>query len=773
MATIEQQARAKFEADLATRKAEARRLFESGLTEAKDKSTFEANLAEQERQARATFETQVAERKGAYKSSLEAGIREAKRQAVIKQKVQLAPRLVRTYRETQLGTFEEMVGAEKEAYAGEIETWKGGEIEKNIQAVASWEQEQKGLLEENLVAWESEAKAGFESGLSAWKEGEVARMEGQIGEWRKTWQPKGLAERMMEIKVPSLDLSGKLAEALGVKPMMLDPYGRIGIKPYKPEVTPLALPAGIVASVESFAYGIGQIAGVPTPRIPPTVSGGLISSAILSIQKGELTAAQELERVRMEPAYGAGTIIGDVFVALGIGKAAKVGAKAVKGAAGFIYEESGLKYSHWLYETKETLGRISEELQIKTVPQAIRESHTVYEISEALSSLKHKIMPTKFMRVPAEGIIGLPTLEEEVSLKGVSAFKEGARMSKALETATAIGVTPLEYGKAMYPKAFTAMELMGWAEAPKTAALGLTVPSLAETAAKVVAKTPLAEALAETMWIAPSATEKWAARAGVIPSLEDVIVQPPKELAEQMIKGGRYFDIDVQKILGFAKAPYKVAAAGKFFFEKERLPTMKDLLKAEKGEATLAEMLAVPSKVVEVALPHLALLPERMPSAQALGAALTLGLKGRVKPEVKPLARVKPLAEEILKSEVEVTPVQKVKVKQSPLMKEIISATQAVTVIPKTALKFAPPSVPLIPKRRREEALFMARRLTKKERKLQKKMAGYLYPVLPERELPAYMKIGLGKAKKLKSATSFILGKGKKNVLHKTRHKRK
>lgn len=595
----------------------------------------------------------------------------------------------------------------------------------------------------------------------------------------------GLAETLAQAEVkPVIDIP----RLLGVPRTPIEALTPPSMR--KETVRAFAGIAGLIAPPESLLYTVGQFAGLKTPKIPTTLTGGLITSGIESLGKGQLTASRELKALsEMPPEYAAGTLIGDILVSYGISKAVGVGAKAIKGAAGFIYKESGLKYSHALYEAKQTLLGIEEALP-KSPIATIKESHTAYEISEALSSLKHAIMPTKFMEVPAEGFVALPTLEEEVPMQAISA-KDIVTTSKALETAKAIGVTPLEYTKAVYPKEFAAMELMGWAEAPKTVAFGLTVPRLAETTAKAIAKSPLAEALAETMWIAPSAAEKWAVRAGVIPSPEEVIVKPSEvDVGLKMVKGGRYFDIDVTRALGFTTTPYKVAAAGKFFFEKEKLPSLKDLLKETKGEMALSELVEMPVQIIEPILPKLALLPEvaaKVSVAEAIGLGTVLGIKAmrkeRLKPKplekLSPLAAqiLKPFAEEILKPEVKVTPAQRVKVKQVAAQAQALETLQLSEQIfkPSTVQIFKPPTTIITPKlpRKEEEPLTRIKRADIFGKKPKKKMAGYLYPVLPEKKLPAYMKIGLGKARKVKSATSFILGKGKKHVLQKTRHKRK
>lgn len=726
LAEAEKTAKIKFEADLKAERAAAVASFESGLTVEKDKSTFQSDLAIQEAAARSQFESEVAAQRAGY---VEAPLRVAKREYAMTYRRQLIPSQYRMMRSSLEASYKALAESEREVFGQQVSTWKSTEIGKQEKAVSDWESAQRSVFEQDLTSWESQVRSSFEAEVSSWKKEQQPSFESQLVEWEKAWQPRGLAERMMDIKIPSLDLGGKLAQAYKGKLPRLTLSG-IDFSGKAPEVHPLALAAGIVASVESLVYGVGQLAGLKTPRMPPTLTGGLISSGIESVMKWQLTPSSELEQIsKMEPAYAAGSIMGDILIAYGIGKAVKAGTKAVKGVASFLYEESGLRYSHALYEVKQLSLSISEHLP-KSPLTAIKQSRLAYELSEGVSSLKRKILPTKFMKVPAEGIVGLPRLEEEVSLEGVTVIGKGT--SKALATATGIGLTPLEYGKAVYPKIFAGMELLGWTEAPRTAGLGLTVGR--EVAGKVVAKSVLSEALAETMWIGATAGEKWAVRAGVIPSLEDVIVQPPKEVVEQMIKGGRYFDIDLTRALGFSKFPYKEAAAGRYFFEKEKLPSLKDLLKSVKAETTLSQLIEAPARI----LPSLSFLPEGVKALPSLAPEI-LGVSGVLMPHLLPRKVQKP------KKETKAKPILLQAL--SPLARTVLGQKQKqvpeqITIqVQKLKQPFLirPPSSILFPRRRRDEALPKQRKLRLQDRRYKKRMAWYLYPVATESEASRYI----------------------------------
>ena len=323
LAESEKQARANFEADMKAKKDAARAAFESGLTAEKNKSTFESDLSSQEAAARSQFESQLTAQRTGF---IEAPLRVAKREYAMRYGKQMVPRLYRAAKAGREEAFSSLGEVQKEAMEEQLTQWKTGETEKQKQAVKEWESSELSTFEGELQAWEKEQRALAETELSSQKAEVQAAFEPELQKWRETWQPKGLAERMMEIKIPSLNLGGKLSDVLGLSPkavgkLVLSPEG---FKVPKTEFAPLAAPAGMVASVESLVYSVGQLAGIKTPRIPPTVTGGLVGSGFESIMGGRLAASPELQQiVGMESAYGAGTLLGEVLLSYGIGKAAQ------------------------------------------------------------------------------------------------------------------------------------------------------------------------------------------------------------------------------------------------------------------------------------------------------------------------------------------------------------------------------------------------------------------------------------------------------------------
>jgi hypothetical protein len=114
-------------------------------------------------------------------------------------------------------------------------------------------------------------------------------------------EQKGLAESLLGLKLPTLGLREKLAPKTPLE------------KTVTPTKHPLAMPAGAIASGESFVYGLARLAGFKTPRIPPTIISGLIGTPF---------GSKELEETMgYGPEYAAGTIVGDVLISMAMGKA--------------------------------------------------------------------------------------------------------------------------------------------------------------------------------------------------------------------------------------------------------------------------------------------------------------------------------------------------------------------------------------------------------------------------------------------------------------------
>jgi hypothetical protein len=460
-------------------------------------------------------------------------------------------------------------------------------------------------------------------------------------------------------------------------------------------------------------------------------------------------------------AYAMGTILGDILVSLGISKAVKIGGEAVKDVAGFVYEGSGLKYSHALYEAREAWYGVKEELPLwLTSPrEAWHLTDTARSIDSGIGDLKRALFGVKYDVMGGEAIIGLPTLEAVPKSAAEEALVKGT-----------LGMTREDIG--WLPRLIAAEDIMGFAEAPRTAAFGLTVPRLAVTG-RVAARgaTTLAEALAETAWIPTGAVEKWGARAGFREfGTEEWLVKPPEDLGERMIKGGRYFGIDVTDITGFSKLPrgYRPAVAGKYFFEKEvgkKWRGLGELLKGTKAEVRLGEMAVSPAAIFEPLLPKLALVPEiagKLAPEQAFGLAAAIGVK--LMPKAPTRAKAEPLGK-TLSSEI-LEPAVKVKAAQRVKMKELSALVE--TPVERVDLGLVPPSksillLPSAPPRKREETLKAFKKREAKQKALAAGLRRRIFPILPSRKIPAFLRMGLKKPKAAKniSSSSYIFSKGK------------
>jgi len=107
--------------------------------------------------------------------------------------------------------------------------------------------------------------------------------------------PPGLAEKMMQWQVPTTPLDWMKGA------------------PVRGKKAPLAFPAGIVASGESFFYSALRLGGFWTPRPPPTLTGGLVGKGVELFTKDP---TYELEKTMgYGGPYAFGTVVGDILMA--------------------------------------------------------------------------------------------------------------------------------------------------------------------------------------------------------------------------------------------------------------------------------------------------------------------------------------------------------------------------------------------------------------------------------------------------------------------------
>jgi len=358
LATAEAQARAKYSQDLAAKITEIRLKHATAVeaekakidlvgqiatASAQEKKKFEQSVAAQ----RATIEKEYKERiigtRQIFTKKMKAGIQEAKRQAAMREKTykQITPRILRAYKKTELGILETTITAEAEVFKEEMKTWekraigkfetgleewKVEELAKQKKATEEWEKAEKAELEKEIAVYKEAAVEQLGLDIKEWKAEEAAKLEPQLVKWREEWQPKGIAERILEWKAPDLPTLDIELFRFKVKEGELRVGFDVGKFAEGLMEGSAAAVAGVVAAGESLAYSVAGLAGVKAPKPPPTFVGGLVSSAIVSIGAGELKPSPQLEELSKKPyafTYGAATVLGDLLLMYGIGKVAQ------------------------------------------------------------------------------------------------------------------------------------------------------------------------------------------------------------------------------------------------------------------------------------------------------------------------------------------------------------------------------------------------------------------------------------------------------------------
>jgi hypothetical protein len=440
-----------------------------------------------------------------------------------------------------------------------------------------------------------------------------------------TFQPipeePSLSERLLGL-LPK-GISGNLGDIIMGK--------LVGVK-VAPE-SPLAAPAGVVASGESLVYSIGRLAGFKTPRIPATLSGSLVSSVILSggatlSGKPELIASSELQELGGKGgSYAAGTVLGDYLIGSIIGKGVE---KAVSPIIGRVKGSA----AEWLtesYEESVRAGGVAVDIGGGETAQVLWKPSLAEKIVMKITGAKPKEL--------SSAIIGLPTLAEKEAL-----------------------------GMSNLSKFITGMEAFDWTEAPRTVGLGYTEPII-ETAGE-------------------------ATKEGIMAGVKQVAKEG---LPYTVYHAGRQISLaEPQGLLGFEKARYTMGFTGKLGFVKERLPTLSDLLKETKAETTLSKLVFEPSERMLPVIPELSDvitrgLPRMAPEIFGAGSILLPHLLGREIQKPKREAKVKPLKRLAVGSVAKTVLSQR----QAPL--QIPKQATAQKLIPKQALAipFPSPQVPM------------------------------------------------------------------------------
>lgn len=437
----EADARATFEAELQAQKQRGEEKFMADLLSARQEAVtkYEAQWAEAIATGKTSFETQLRVGIGDIKREIllkgylhpmpKALAEYSKEQRLAYAEKVQAEREVQTkqfissldvWQQEQLGEFKgTMVVWEAGQLSGfekQISEWKASEQKSfedwKTQTLASWKTEQRTEFEQQLGDWATKAREGEpskitlgepimlfgvptgreplvepatgEKAIEEWKTKEQANFEEQVKTWREQWRAKGLAERLMDIEIPRLDL-GKLIygkPSIGGGLIGLPSTTLLAVKPEKPQA-PIA---GLIAAFEAPAYSIGTLIGLKTPRVPPTFVSGVIGKGIGAVVPYPST---ELERtMEYGTGYAAGTILGDIAVTL-------LGAKAYQKVVAPTPIGKGIsKVSE--YVTSPIMKRLPERIQKLYYGVPYEQYKGYKEYSKAVEALRQQFPEPKY-----------------------------------------------------------------------------------------------------------------------------------------------------------------------------------------------------------------------------------------------------------------------------------------------------------------------------------------------------------------------------------------
>ena len=330
-----------------------------------------------------------------------------------------------------------------------------------------------------------------------------------------------------------------------------------------------------------------------------------------------------------------------------------------------------------------------------------------------------------------------PSLAERLVMRVTGAtpkeFPTGIMGLPKMTEAEALGMTNMS-------KFITGMEAYEWTEVPETVGFGLTTRAAVETA-------------------------KEAVKAG----LTEGIKQVAETLPYTVYQAGRQISLAKPMGLGFEKTPYAMGYEGKLGFVKERLPSLKDLVKEFKGETVLGS-----SPVAQVILgsreilPKLSILPELAaenlpklaPAIFGVGAILMPLQKGlqlerqvqKPKRETKlvPLVGLKALTQQTSLSKTILTSAEAVK--QTTRQKQRLEQIQIQRMLTPEELRTKMMQFPSVPHLPREEISLSSAIFGKKGAFWYKR-----HPVASGSEVAAHIFEGLPRLSKRHAPSKSIL----------------
>jgi len=776
IATAEETSRAAYERELAAKVATIRSDYEAMIESEKAQYDLDAMISEaaeterlkfikslglQKKQIETGYQKKVVTTRKTFRRKVQAGIQEAKRKAAREAKTYAAvsPRMLRAYKKTEIQMFEEALGLETEVFEKEVKTWqeravgeyetglkewKVEELGKQKKALKEWETTEKEALETQIKTYKQEAAAGIATEIKEWKKEEAAKLEPQIKEWREAWQPKGLAEQMLEWKAPDLPKLDVELFKMPVKGGTLRIGFDIGKFAEGLAEGSVSAAAGLVASGESLAYSIGSLAGIKTPRPPPTLVAGLIQTVPESIGAGQIKPSPQLEEMAKQKyafTYAAATLLGDVIISYAVGKGVEKGAAVLGKTRVGVYVGTKLQPAlRPIAKFQYRLGKLTAPVTTRMVKAAEWVISPIYKAKAVSLAAKAPaaVVPRGVLldlTKPADLVDELTIAARmEARYGSIAAVIPEEQLGAVLQPLDeAIGLTAPERwtmrAAKEIPKIYPAMKPItqlkygaAWGEPyfpyPKPTKVPVT----------------LAEALGVKRWTVRAM--KWQLGAGVLPTTADDLATLPKKFS------------DYVKPMKLPTPPREgiVTQAGRQVLIMEK-PLVK-LVPKVAPKVRISKWVVKAQKETLKAVPLAKLAVKAAPAVKPAEISLAAILA------VKAVAKPKPTLKQELKQAVKQQQKEKQKLKVSLIPLQIPALAPALVPVQIPELK--QPSLTQAVQKMKQEQIQRQKQIEKEEKRLRKKRKKRLrdwkrrgllleYPVRVEKEVPSFIFAELGK----------------------------
>lgn len=700
-----------FEADLAAKKAAAQASFDAQLTSAKTQADFDAAWTEKERSLRSSFGSEISAERTRAKQLYQQGVQS--RKAVFRES--LGEAMTRAKIEAAIS---------KRSYAGVAPRLLSSYEKSEKQVFAEALGAEAEVMETKLTDWETSQAASFEAGLTESKVASQTEYEKGLVQW-ETEQKAAFEKQMADYETQAREIfvKGGVVEGAEVK----------GISTWKAEET-TKLETSISKWSEQWQpKGAGErildwTAGIQKPfdwQVPlltiPTEKGAMqigldVGKFFQGLAKGTGVAAAGIVGTGERLVYG----VAEVSGMIGGFKVTTPRALPTVSGAGIssVIQSVTSGQAQW---SQEALS-LGEPL----ISRGLGEFQFTYGASTVLGDLMISY--------------GAGKVAEKLIIQPLAQTRLGQYVGYQFKLHAPKPILRLAYGK-------SGAEYIVTERSP-----------FYEGAIEGIS--PTGEAM-QTTWKIPK-------------SVEETVMS-------REILGGKESEFKVWTSSGYKSMTTEISSAADFpllRFRGQRItPMSKTLARAmgklgeEKGVTTLLAPLQTIERVVHPALPAIAAelqfgvtpLTEALPTAISLSAALGVQQISRVKakaletPALKQPTRLKK-GEMTIHSLAEITGLKSWQV-VSPMLSPVQSVSQAVAQVQSLKL------VQRLKLRRLQLGeMLPKKKLLRLPKKATKRMAGYLYPVLPERRVPKYLGAGLGlrldrRQSKPISASSFLFGK--------------